>query len=134
MAPASPTGARLLIVDDAPEVLSLLKAVLSRRGYEVLLAPDGEAAVERLSTERIDVLIVDQNLPRMHGSEVIAHARALQPNAAIIFATALVEGAPVSEGLEGYLTKPFASLKVVEDTVRAALEAKRRPAGIARSP
>jgi CheY-like chemotaxis protein len=116
-------GKRILIVDDQPEVCSLVQKVLQRVNYEVLTAWTGEDAVELMKKEPIDLLIVDKNLPRMHGGEVIIHARKLQPNIAVILITAFPE--PFSlppERLDGYLAKPFKNLKAIEEAVVSALE------------
>ena len=120
--PAKPK--RILVVDDQPEVCSLLKKVLERSSYEVVTAWTGEAAIELMrGGVQIDVMIVDKNLPRMHGGEVIVQARKLQPTVAVILITAFPE--PFSlppERLDGYLAKPFKNLKAIEEAVAQALE------------
>lgn len=119
-----PTAAkRILVVDDQPEVCVLVQKVLSRVGYEVLTAGDGEAALALIAEQPVDLIIVDKNLPRMHGGEVIIHARRKLPQVAIILITAFPE--PFSlppERLDGYLAKPFKNLKVIEEAVVQALE------------
>lgn len=114
---------KILIVDDQPEVCSLVQKVLQRVGYDVKTAWSGEDAVELLKKESVDLVIVDKNLPRMHGGEVIVQARKLHPNVAVILITAFPE--PFSlppERLDGYLAKPFKSLKTIEESVAQALE------------
>ena len=114
---------RILIVDDQPEVCSLVQKVLERAGYEVLTAWTGEDALELMKQQPVDLLIVDKNLPRMHGGEVIVHARKLLPQVAVILITAFPE--PFSlppERLDGYLAKPFKSLKAIEEAVAQAIE------------
>ncbi len=114
---------KILIVDDQPEVCSLVQKVLQRVGYDVKTAWSGEDAVELLKKESVDLVIVDKNLPRMHGGEVIVQARKLHPNIAVILITAFPE--PFSlppERLDGYLAKPFKSLKTIEEAVAQALE------------
>src|SRR4051812_10703379 len=123
---------RILVVDDEPEVCNLVKKVLERGGrYLVFTAATGEDGLALLAREPIDLMIVDKNLPRMHGGEVIVHARKKLPQLAVILITAFPE--PFSlppERLDGYLAKPFKSLKAIEEAVTAALEssdaAKRR--------
>jgi CheY-like chemotaxis protein len=125
---------RILVIDDQPEVCSLLKKVLEREArYQVLTAGTGEDGLAVLAKEPIDLMIVDKNLPRMHGGEVIVHARRKFPQLAVILITAFPE--PFSlppERLDGYLAKPFKNLKAIEDAVSAALEsseaARRRTA------
>src|SRR5205814_9162177 len=113
---------RILVIDDQPEVCSLLKKVLEREGrYQVVTAFTGEDGLAALAKEPIDLMIVDKNLPRMHGGEVIVHARKKLPQLAVILITAFPE--PFSlppERLDGYLAKPFKNLKAIEDAVPAA--------------
>lgn len=114
---------RILVIDDQPEVCSLVQKVLQRAGYEVVTAGSGEDGLALLEHQPIDLIIVDKNLPRMHGGEVIVHARRKLPQIAVILITAFPE--PFSlppERLDGYLAKPFKSLKTIEDAVTAALE------------
>ena len=124
---------RILVIDDAPEVCSLVKKVLDRAGYAVITAGTGEEGLELLAKDPVDLIIVDKNLPRMHGGEVIVHARKKLPQVAVILITAFPE--PFSlppERLDGYLAKPFKSLKTIEEAVAQALEssdaARRRTA------
>ena len=114
---------KVLVVDDQPEVCSLVQKVLERVGYVVKTAWTGEEALDLLKKEPVDCVIVDKNLPRMHGGEVIVQARKLLPNVAVILITAFPE--PFSlppERLDGYLAKPFKSLKTIEEAVAQALE------------
>ena len=114
---------RILIVDDQPEVCTLVEKVLERVGYDVLTAWSGEDAVELLRKQHVDLIIVDKNLPRMHGGEVIIQARKLLPAVAVILITAFPEPfALPPERLDGYLAKPFKSLKAIEEAVAQALE------------
>jgi len=115
---------RVLVVDDQVEVCELVKKVLVRAGYAVDSVGSGEEALERLEKQPVDVVIVDKNLPRMHGGEVITQARRIVPDIAVILITAFPE--PFSlppERLDGYLAKPFKSLKAIEEAVASALEA-----------
>jgi CheY-like chemotaxis protein len=115
---------KILVIDDQVEVCELLRKVLARSGHQVVTAGSGEEGLELLENDPVDLLIVDKNLPRMHGGEVIVRARKLLPQIAVILITAFPE--PFSlppERLDGYLAKPFKSLKSIEEAVGAALEA-----------
>jgi CheY-like chemotaxis protein len=115
---------RILVIDDEATVCELLVKVLSRAGYQVDTAGTGEDGLLLMQRHSFDLAIVDKNLPRMHGGEVIVQARRLQPHVAVILITAFPE--PFSlppERLDGYLAKPFKSLKAVEEAVAAAIEA-----------
>lgn len=62
--------AKILVVDDDPETVSLLKQFLTNKGYEVRGALNGEEALENLKTEKADLILLDMMLPDMKGSEV----------------------------------------------------------------
>lgn len=114
---------RVLVIDDEPEVRELIGKVLVRAGHEVELAADGEAGLARLTAFEPDVLIVDKMLPQMHGAEVIARARRLRPELAVVMISAFPEPFSLgSDRLDAYLPKPFKSLQGIADTVKNALE------------
>jgi DNA-binding response OmpR family regulator len=108
-----PTGARILVVDDDPDIVSMLNARLTARGYKVLTAGDGHRALELAKLERPDVVLLDVMMPGKMGWEV---ARALKQDPLtqgikIVMVTAI--GAKVNEitsplyGADAYVDKPF---------------------------
>ena len=114
---------RILVIDDDVEINDLVGKVLVRAGYQVKTANNGEDGLVVLDEFQPDLLIVDKNLPRMHGAEVIREARKRMPFVSVILITAFPE--PFSLGqerLNGYLGKPFKSLKAIEDAVTQALD------------
>ena len=123
--------ARILIVDDVPDNLNVLGAVLERAGYLVTVSLDGPGAL-RLAQQAPtpDLILLDVMMPGMDGHEVLARLRADPATAAIpvLFVTAL--GDPEDEelglrlGAVDYLTKPLKPL-VVLARVRAQLDARR---------
>jgi two-component system NtrC family response regulator len=114
---------RVLVIDDDAEINELVAKVLVRAGYEVRTADTGEDGLVVLDTFAADLMIVDKNLPRMHGGEVIVQARRRFPFVAVILITAFPEPFAMGpERLNGYLAKPFKSLKAIEDAVIAALD------------
>ena len=114
---------RVLVIDDEPQIIELLSKVLVRAGYQVRTAATGEDGLALLEQFPADLLIVDKNLPRMHGGEVIVQARRRDPFLAVILITAFPEPFALGpERLNGYLGKPFKSLKAIEDAVVAALD------------
>jgi two-component system response regulator MprA len=102
--------ARVLVVDDDPRMLSMMRRVLEADGYGVILAGDGRAALEILRSESIDLMILDVMMPDVDGFEVcrIARRESLLP---ILMLTALdarvdkVTGLDV--GADDYVVKPF---------------------------
>ena len=64
------TAGRLLIVDDSPENVEVLRRLMSRLGYDVLIALDGESALQSVARDRPDLVLLDVNMPGMDGIEV----------------------------------------------------------------
>ena len=61
---------RILLVDDEPHVIRVIKLALDRKGYQVDVARNGEQGLEKLRTQTYDVLITDYQMPRMDGQEL----------------------------------------------------------------
>jgi DNA-binding response OmpR family regulator len=102
---------RLLIVDDEERMATTLAKGLRRRGFAVDVTHRGDAALERVATVDYDVVILDRDLPGVHGDDVCAALVAGRPTARILMLTAsssvddLVEG--LGLGADDYLGKPF---------------------------
>ncbi|MBI3184971.1 MAG: response regulator [Myxococcales bacterium] len=110
-------------MDDEADVRLLVLVVLSRAGYEVLLAEDGVEALETLKANPVDLLLIDKNLPRMSGLAFLQEARRLFPDIPAVIITASPEAFFSSqEKFEVYLPKPFRNLKALEQAVRDAFE------------
>lgn len=103
-------GKKILIVDDEKNIRDIVKAYLEKEDYRVFTASDGIEAMEILSVEKIDLLILDLMMPNMNGEEVCARVR-LRSNMPIIMLTAKVEEENVIDGIKGgaddYIKKPF---------------------------
>jgi len=116
--PASPLPApRVLVVEDEPKVARALREGLSAEGYEVVIAPTGEDAFFRASSEPFDVLILDRMLPGRDGLEVLRALRQQGQLAPVLVLTARdgvedrVEG--LDAGADDYMVKPFAFTELV---------------------
>jgi CheY-like chemotaxis protein len=117
-------SARVLVVDDEPAVLDLVARVLGREGYEVLTAPDGDAALAVVSQGPVDCLLVDKFLPGRHGFEVMALARALQPQLKVVLMTATPEPFSFADARpDAVLPKPFKSLDAIVAVIAQVLDA-----------
>lgn len=105
------TNERILVVDDDPLILRLVRMHLDKAGYRVLSAADGEVALEAVASEMPDLVILDLMLPKMDGYEVCRNIRefSLVP---VVMLTAKGEQVDKLRGFEmgadDYLTKPFA--------------------------
>lgn len=123
-ASVSQPRARVLIVDDEPEICALLARILSHAGFDTLAATDGRAALQALEGGRVDVALLDFRLPDMTGLDVLREARRRMPHlpAVMITAHADVRGAveAMRAGVYDYIAKPFDNQAVL-CTVQAAL-------------
>ena len=120
----------VLVVDDQPEIVRILRDYLERAGFSVLTAADGAAAMVIARRDRPDLIVLDLTLPTMDGLDV-ARALRREGEVPIIMLTARTEEADRVSGLElgadDYVTKPFSPREVVA-RVRAVLrrtEARR---------
>ena len=120
-------GTRVMVVEDSPDILQVLRRGLQRRGYEVLACADGESALRTFNRERPDIVILDLVLPDMDGIDVCYQ---LQETAEtpVIMLTSLdsvsdrVEG--LRAGADDYMIKPFA---IEELAARIEAVLRRRP-------
>ena len=121
--------ANILVVDDEPHVQRLVKANLESSGYKVLLAEDGEQAVQMVEEEVPDLVILDLMLPKMDGYAVCRRIREFSV-VPVIMLTArsaqvdLVHGFEV--GADDYLTKPFSVTELLV-RVQAVLRRTKWP-------
>jgi DNA-binding response OmpR family regulator len=75
---------RVLVIDDEPDLLDLLSAILRREGFSVRTAASGQSGLDALKQEAAEVLITDIIMPRKSGIDVIAEVRALYPSTRVI--------------------------------------------------
>ena len=124
---------RILLVDDETPILDLVRGYLEREGYAVSTVEDGVAAVEHISTERPDVVVLDVMLPGIDGFEALRQIRTFS-DAYVLMLTARADEVDrivgLSVGADDYLVKPFSPRELVA-RVKALL---RRPRSGATGP
>jgi two-component system KDP operon response regulator KdpE len=126
--------ARILIVDDEPQIRRFLRISLNAYGYEVLEAAGGEEAVTRAAIDAVDLLILDLGLPDIDGHAVIERIREWSKIPIIVLSVRSGDVEKVRAldgGAEDYLTKPF-SIAELMARVRAAL--RKRGDTVSREP
>ncbi len=100
----------VLVVDDEPQILRVMRASLPIRGYEVLTASSGEEALNQLSKQVPDLVILDLAMPEMSGLEVCRRVREFSSVPIIVLSAKGSESDKVSAldlGADDYVTKPF---------------------------
>jgi two-component system, NtrC family, response regulator AtoC len=122
-----PEKKQVLIVDDEPNLRKILAAQLSRDGYDVLLAEDGEQGLSVLREHHIDLVVTDLKMPKMDGMSLLREAVKEQPNLPVVMITAHGTVDTAVEALKlgafDYLTKPF-DKDEVRQVVAKALRTK----------
>jgi DNA-binding NtrC family response regulator len=137
--PPKATAMHILFADDEKNLQELMRTELPRMGYSVTVCPDGLTAVAALEKESFDCLLVDLDMPGMHGIDVIARAKELRPE----IETVIMTGNPSEEtaikavrhGVFDYLTKPcrLADIAGLMGRVKERRQAKRQLAALMHS-
>lgn len=115
---------KILIVDDEPDILEIISYNLKKEGYEILTAKNGTEGLEKTTSFKPDLVILDIMMPKMNGIEVckILRSKPEYNNTLIIFLTALSDESSQIKGLEtgadDYVNKPI-SPKVLISRVNA---------------
>jgi two-component system response regulator PilR (NtrC family) len=128
--PRPPAGAapRILVVDDESSLRDMLRIVLRRDGYEVLLAENGRAAIDVLKRERVDLLLSDIRMSEVSGVDVLKAAKELNRDIVAFMMTAFASTETAVEamrlGAVDYLTKPF-SMEELRLKIQQHLESSR---------
>lgn len=100
--------ARVLVVDDDPDIRQLVCLKLELSGHELFTAPDGEAGLEAAREHRPDLVLADWTMPRLNGIEMLARLRADPLIADIPFILLTARAHEVDEpGIDGFIAKPF---------------------------
>ncbi len=123
----SPEPKQILVVDDEPNLRRVLSAQLTREGYEVFVAEDGEHALTMLEEHHLDLVITDLKMPKVDGMELLRRALALDPELPVVMITAhgTVDNAveALKTGAFDYITKPFDQAEL-RSILRKALKSR----------
>jgi CheY-like chemotaxis protein len=131
-APKPAPGAKILVVDDSEEVREVLRELLSRHGYTVVTAPDGESGLVELETRTFDLAMVDLGLPGISGLEVANRLKHKWPDTRVALMTGYGDRMgpddAKSKGVDFVLAKPF-SLDQLRSVVDHAIANGKSAAG-----
>ncbi|NVL92916.1 MAG: response regulator, partial [Desulfobacterales bacterium] len=123
----------ILVVDDAPNTLEVLRRNLTSKGYKVFTAPGVVEAIKILDATPVDLVITDLKMPRVSGLDLVRHVRENLKDTEVMMITgyATVEGAvkAVKTGAEEYLPKPFTDEELFSAVRRVLDKLNARRAG-----
>ncbi|MFB3853466.1 MAG: response regulator [Vicinamibacterales bacterium] len=121
-----PAARRVLVADDEQSIRELLVQALALAEYDVEVASDGRAALERLRLGSCDLLITDLKMPGLDGLSLVREVRRLAPEMPIVIITGYsTEEAAIEAlnlGVTGYLRKPFRVSKILAAAAKALRE------------
>ena len=125
-------AATVMIVDDDPNIRNVIRFILTKAGYRVMEASDGEAAIARMEiagrADDIATIICDLQMPKLNGAELIAHLRTHYPTIPFVILTAdpdfLLNEILAKQGVCDFLIKPVSKEKLL-DVVRVGVRLHR---------
>jgi two-component system OmpR family response regulator len=120
----------ILVVDDEPMIVDLLRTYLTGLGYRVAAASNGAEALGHVSVTRPDAVVLDLKLPDMSGAEILGRLRAIDDSIPVLMLTAntdeVVARGLLKAGALDYICKPV-RLEVLDVAVTTAVSVGRRP-------
>jgi two-component system KDP operon response regulator KdpE len=126
---SGPPGARILVVDDEPAILRMVRSNLSHQGFRVDTAETGQEALAAFDRLHPDLVLLDLGLPDVDGDEIIGSIRSRSSTPIIVLSARETERAKVAAlnlGADDYLTKPF-GLDELLARIRVVLRRLARP-------
>jgi PAS domain S-box-containing protein len=121
-----PASRTILLADDEPMIRTLARSILEGQGYRVLLAVDGEEAVDLYRRELglVDLVILDLTMPRLNGRDACRQLARIDPTVRVLLSSGFAADAAAATkepGVRGFVAKPYRPADLVA-AVRAALE------------
>ncbi len=111
-------NAKVLVVDDSRLARRSLRQILEPAGFAIVEAEDGMNALERYFLEKPDVVFLDLLMEGMHGFDVLAKLREMDPQARVLVVSADVQSSSremaQAAGASGFIEKPFDARRIVE--------------------
>ena len=121
--PEPPRGRRVLLVDDDPEIIESMRTVLESKGYEILVARDGNQGLLMAERENPDLVVLDMMMPKRSGFLVLERLRRSHPVPVRVIMITANEGSRHKAyaemlGVDDYIRKPFAMDRLLDSVQR----------------
>lgn len=114
--------AKILVVDDSPTQLSMMRAPFEEHGYQVITASDGEEALAMVETENPQLVVLDVIMPKLNGFQACRKIKTLRQDLPIILLTSKNQKSDEfwgkKQGADVYMTKPFDSEELFAAAVK----------------
>jgi DNA-binding response OmpR family regulator len=130
------TGKRVVCIEDEPEMIDLVKLILTRKGFQVVGAMGGREGLEMIAREKPDIVLLDLMMPDMDGWEVYQKMKANEAtkNTPVIVVTAKAQSIDKVLGLhiakvDDYITKPFGPQELLESVEKVLARAEQAQRG-----
>ncbi len=122
-APGQGSGKRILLVDDDQEIVESMRTVLETRGYQILVARDGNQGLVMAESEEPDLVVLDMMMPKRSGFLVLEKLRRTRPDPMRVIMITANEGSRHKAyaemlGVDDYIRKPFAMDRLLESVDR----------------
>ena len=108
---------KILIIDGDITILNFLKLKLSKEGFNVIISINGKEGLEKLISEKPDLLITELNLLYLNGQVIISHAKKINEKIKIIVLSAMSQETIIVEsfelGVDDFISKPFSVLELI---------------------
>ncbi|MGQ7262761.1 response regulator transcription factor [Vreelandella sp. V005] len=120
--------ARVLVVDDEPNIVLSLEFLMEQAGFEVVTAEDGEQALAQVTDSQPDLLLLDISLPGISGFDVLERLRSEEATSKLAIIMLTAHGRDVERekgmalGADDYITKPFSTQALVEKVKKLLLK------------
>ena len=118
--------AKILVVDDEPQVLQVVAGILDRAGYETTTAPEPQRALEIVAaTGGFDLILSDVVMPGMGGTELAKRIRRLSPSSSVMLMSGSIPVGQLPRGIP-FLGKPFSSSDLMRAVDKALRKSRQR--------
>jgi CheY-like chemotaxis protein len=119
-----PGVARIMVIEDDPDIMRLLSHTLKSAGFNVIQAYGGEDALRKVKSHKPDLILTDLAMPKMSGVEVIQHVKT-DPETKHIFCVAVtafmwdhIAQSANQVGCDGFVSKPFNAVRLLQEVVK----------------